>query len=191
MELNTFINCYKPVKRGSVNEEVIQKYEHDFPSNYITLWKEYGFGKYNRGLIEICHPDDFKETLATWLGKKVDTYFPVAISGFGCLFYYRKLAGMEEDVCLLDPHYRKIDVCTWNLEDFFNIYLCDREIINNVLRKNLFLKSLDKFGLLKENEIFYFEPALAAGGAEKIAYVRKGNSQVHLHLLFHLTPSLI
>jgi hypothetical protein len=186
MELDTFIHSYKPVKPGSVNNEVIQKYKNVFPESLIELWQECGFGKYNNGLIEICHPADYSETLETWLGKKVDIYFPVAISGFGCLFYYRKLTESEEDVCLLEPHYRKVFVCTWSLNDFFNNYLCDANIVNTVLRNDLFRQSIEKFGLLNENEIFFFAPALAIGGAEEIKYVEKGNSQVHLHFLSKL-----
>ena len=186
MILDPFLHHYTPFESIPADQEVIRKYESIIPVALIELWKNHGLGKYNDGILEICNPSEYQDTLWTWLGKEVDTYVPIALSGFGCLFYYRKLTESDEDVCILNPHYRKISVCTWSLVDFFNTYLCNADIISTILKKDLFQQATEKFGILKQNEIFYFAPALVIGGAEDIKYVDKGIGKVHLHLLFQM-----
>ena len=50
----------------------------------------------------------------------------------------------------------------------------------------LFQEASAKYGGLAENEIFFFAPALAFGGAESIPYIEKGDAVVHQHLLFEM-----
>jgi hypothetical protein len=45
---------------------------------------------------------------------------------------------------------------------------------------------LGALGTLRHNEVFFFVPALALGGGENIKYVKKGDANVHQHLLFDL-----
>lgn len=54
------------------------------------------------------------------------------------------------------------------------------------MRVDLFQEASAKHGGLAENEIFFFAPALAFGGAESIPYIEKGNAVVHQHLLFEM-----
>jgi hypothetical protein len=184
--LNDFLKIYAPDHRDSTDPKVFTQFNDKVPLSLIELWNINGFGKYNKGLIEIINPNDYFNTLYTWLGKEVDNYIPIAISGFGDLFYYRKLSVNDEDVCILDPHYRKIFTCTWDLSSFFNKYLCDLEVQHKVLRKELFEEAVLKFGHLGSAEIFMFVPALAMGGTESIKNIKKGNSVIHLDLLFQL-----
>ncbi|KIO76587.1 hypothetical protein TH53_14185 [Pedobacter lusitanus] len=184
MELTRFLEKYQPGDTEVVSEELVDKYAHILPASIITLWRTKGLGKYNDGLIEVINPDDFQDTLERTLGRKALNYVPIAISGFGDLFYYRKLTVTDEDVCLFDPHYNQVETCVWSLVDFFNGYLCDDDIIAEVLRKDLFNASLKKAGGLKKNEIYFFVPALALGGSENIEHVQKGNCQTHLSILF-------
>ena len=74
-----------------VSESTIEEYRGKVPQLLIDFWKSGGFGNYNNGLIEIIDPKDFEPVLWTWLGREVENYVPFAISGFGELFYYRKL----------------------------------------------------------------------------------------------------
>ena len=184
--LNDFLKEFTPVKVSTIDPEIICQFKDVLPSGLIDLWKINGFGKYNNGFIEIINPNDYFNTLYTWLGKRVDNYIPIAISGFGDLFYYRKLTEKDEDVCFLNPHYRKIDTCTWDLNSFFNKYLCDLGIQKEVLRKDLFDESVSKLGGLENAEIFFFVPALALGGGESIKYIKKGNCSIHLDILFQI-----
>ena len=184
MSISTFITHFPPTQVDPVDPEVIAKFQSVLPDYLISLWKEHGFGKYGDGLLELVNPDDFQSPLGTWLAKNPPNYFPIATSAFGHLFYYRKLSEQDEDVCMVDPLYVNIVTCVWSLEEFFEGYLCDDEVQQMILRKPLFNQGIAKLGPLARHEIFLFQPALAAGGAEKVEYLGLGNCQVHLEILF-------
>lgn len=186
MQLDNFLEKYKPAGTVPAGANVIAKYKDLVPASLLALWEKHGFGKYNDGLIEVINPDEYQDTLETWLGRKVDNYVPVALGSFGDLFYYRKLTDTDEDVCVLDPHYRKIHNVVWSLDSFFNDFLTDDEIMSQNLMGDMFGKALKKLGKLERNEIYIFSPALAMGGSGKIDSVDKGNAQVHLSILFQL-----
>jgi hypothetical protein len=168
-------------------EGVINEYKGKLPEALIDLWKSDGFGKYNNGLIEIINPKDFEPVLATWLGRKVENYVPFAITGFGELFYYRKLTEIEEDVCMIDIQYRKIETVVWNLTSFFENFLTNEEDRKDWLRETLFNEAITNKGLLENNEIFTFTPVLAMGGTEELQYLKKGNAQVYQNIVFQMT----
>ena len=184
MELTHFFKKYQPTHTEIASEALVNQYAHILPSSMIGLWRTKGLGKYNDGLIEVINPDDFQDDLERTIGRKASNYVPIAISGFGELFYYRKITATDEDVCLFDPHYKQIETCVWSLTDFFNGYLCDDSIIKEVLREDLFKASILKIGELVKNEVFFFVPALSLGGNESIEHIQKGNCQVHLSILF-------
>lgn len=186
MELKSFLEKYQPTDTIPAGDEVLARYREIVPASLVELWKAHGFGKYNNGIIEIVNPDEYRDTLEMWLGKKVDNYVPVALGAFGDLFYYRKLTETDEDVCVLDPHFRKIHNIVWSLNDFFNDFLTDEEIMSRNLMGNMLKEAKERLGELQRNEIYIFTPALAIGGAGKIDGVDKGNAQVHLSLLFQL-----
>ena len=125
-------------------------------------------------------------SLYTWLGGQDFNKIPIMVSAFGDIFYYRKLEKNENDVSLLNIHYRKIDVCTYSYQEFFDKYIIDASIKENVLRQNLYNESVNTLGNLKHSEIFFFVPALVIGGAEEIKYVKKGDANVHQQVLFEL-----
>ena len=112
-----------------VSESIIEKYKEKVPDLLIDLWKSDGFGKYNNGVIEIINPQDYESILWTWLGQEVENYVPFAISGFGELFYYRKLTETDEDVCMIDIQYRKIETIVWSLESFFEDFLDRKSVV--------------------------------------------------------------
>jgi hypothetical protein len=187
MELAPFLKTYSPTLAKPVTQEILDKYKDKVPASLLELWQKHGFGKYNDGLLELINPDEYQQTLETWLGKKIPQYLPIAITAFGDLFYYRKLTPDDEDICLLETHYRNISTCTWNLNDFFNEYLLEEDILSDILRNDLFQQSLKKCGPLEIGEMYCFVPALAIGGAEEVEYVEKGNARVHMDLLFQMT----
>lgn len=171
----------------SVSDNIIDEYKEKVPNLLIDLWKSDGFGKYNNGLIEMVNPKDFEPVLWTWLGREVENYVPFAISGFGELFYYRKLTETDEDVCMIDIQYRKIETIVWSLESFFENFLTEEEDRKDWLREDLFNEAISKQGNLSINEVFTFTPALAIGGAEELQYLKKGNAQVYQDIVFQMT----
>ena len=86
---------------------------------------------------------------------------------------------------MLDIHYRNISVPAYTFDEFMS-YLTNPEVIEKVLRKDLFTKAQEKCGKISADEIYYFTPALVTGGAEDIKYVDKGKAAVHQMVLFQL-----
>lgn len=167
--------------------ELIEQFESKLPAYLIALWKNSGLGKYGEGLLELVNPNDYQEVLKTWLGKETPNYVPIAISAFGELFYYRKLTETDEDVCMIDIQYRKIEVMTWDLTEFFEDFVCDQYNLDLWFREKLFREALAKHGKLERSEVYTFVPVLAFGGAEDINFVQKGNAQVYQQLVFSMT----
>jgi hypothetical protein len=186
--LEKFKNYYQPSSNCViVSELMIKEYEGKVPNLLIDIWKTTGIGKYNDGLIELINPKDFEPNLWIWLGKEFTNYVPFAITGFGELFYYRKLTETEEDVCLVDIQYRKIEVLNWNMESFFEDFLTNEEDRNEWLRQELFEIAISAKGNLLKNEIFTIVPILALGGATTLTNLQIGNAQVYQDLVFQMT----
>ena len=186
--MKTFKEIFRIEENTSpVSDNFIEEYKDKVPLFLVQLWKSDGFGKYNNGLIELINPKGFEPTLWTWLGREAENYVPFAISGFGELFYYRKLTETDEDVCMIDIQHRKIETIVWNLESFFEDFLTVEANRKEWLREALFKKAIAEQGHLDKNEIFTFTPILAIGGAMETKYLKKGNAQVYQDIVFQMT----
>lgn len=168
-------------------EELINLYGEKVPAILIDIWKTTGLGKYNKGLIELVDPRQYENSLWTWLGRKVDNYIPFAITGFGELFYYRKLTETEEDVCMIDIQYRRAETLVWSMGAFFEEFLTNDQDKKVWLREELFAHAVLEKGDLQNGEIFTIVPILALGGAEELQYLQKGNAIVYQELVFQMT----
>ena len=185
--ITNFVKEYAPGKElGKPDETLLEFAKQMLPPEIVYLWNEYGFGDYGDGLIKVVDPRDYMDSLYSWLGSQDFHKIPIMVSAFGDIFYYRKLENDENDVSLLDIHYRRIDVCTYSYEEFFEKYILHPEIKEKVLRKSLFDQAVEKLGSLKYNEAFFFVPALVLGGGEDIKHVSKGDAFTHQHLLLEL-----
>ena len=153
------------------------------PKEIIDLWEGHGFGEYGDGLIKVVDPREYMNSLYSWLGRKDLSRIPIIVTAFGDIFYYRKLANNENDVSMLNIHYRKIEACGSSYQDFFERYLPDKGVIKKVLRADLYQKAVKKLGKLDYQDIFFFVPALVLGGSEDIKYIEKGNGAVHQMVL--------
>lgn len=181
-----FLNKYPPGNdlRKPTAEKLAQ-FQGKLPEELLAFWKKYGFGNYGGGLLKIIDPTDYVDTLTLWLGQQEDC-FPILMTGFGTLFIYRKLSETADDICLLDIHYRRSGSFSTGFSDFFEHILPAEPFAEQFLPVDLFQQASVKHGGLAENEIFFFAPALAFGGAESIQYIKKGNAVVHQHLLFEM-----
>ena len=185
--ITNFVKAYAPGKElGKPDETLLEFAKQMLPPEIVYPWTEYGFGDYGDGIIKVVDPRDYMDSLYSWLGSQDFHKIPIMVSAFGDIFYYRKLENDENDVSLLNIHYRRIDVCTYSYEEFFEKYISNAEIKEKVLRKNLFDQAVEKLGSLKYNEAFFFVPALVLGGGEDIKYVSKGDAYTHQHLLLEL-----
>ncbi len=185
--MNKFLAVYRPEPAAAIEPAQLAYYQTLLPAAVLALWQAQGFCQFNGGLLRLVNPELYRPALTQWLGGERPHYVPLALSAFGDLFYYRQLTETEADVCLLDPHYRRVATCAWSLTDFFDEYLLDAGVRKDVLRESLVTEAHEALGALAPNELFCFTPALALGGAEKLPYLTKGDAPTHLHLLFGLT----
>ena len=132
--VKNFIANYKPGDNlKKPDNEILEFGKKMLPKEIVYLWENYGFGNYGNGIIKLVDPRDYMNSLYSWLGEKDFNKIPIMMSAFGDIFYYRNLENNENDVSLLDIHYRQIDVCAYSYQDFFNDYIINGEIKKNVL----------------------------------------------------------
>ena len=185
--IDAFAQTYKPtIVTGKPDEELLRFAEEMLPPEIVYLWQSYGFGDYGNGILKVVDPRDYMENLYDWLGKVDYSRIPLFVTAFGDILYYRKLKDGENDIALLDIHYRSSDVFGYRWETFFECVLSTKEALRRFLREALFREAVEKFGPLKHEEIFYFAPALALGGGESLKFLRKGNGFVHQKVLLQL-----
>ena len=185
--IDNFVKVYTPgTELTKPDEELLNFANQMLPPEIVYLWQEYGFGDYGNGLIKVVDPRDYMQSLYSWLGTQDFHKIPIMVSAFGDIFYYRKLDEEENDVSMLNIHYRKTEVCAWSYELFFKSFITDPEIQENVLRKSLFDQAVTTLGTLKHNEAFFFVPALVLGGGENIKYVKKGDASTHQLVLLQI-----
>lgn len=183
-----FLEKYPPEGRRTKPEKrfLAAANQLGIPKELQEFWKTYGFGSHGNGFIKMINPEDYTESLYTWLGGVDFTRLPVMMTAFGDLIYFRSLGEGAYDLSLLDIHHRGIDVCTYTLEELVSSYLLNEEVQAAVLKKDLFLEAQPKVGALAEDEIYFFVPALILGGSETIDQVDKGDAATHQMILFQM-----
>jgi hypothetical protein len=181
-DLNLFIQKFgQPIEAAILKDSDINEYLKQLPDYYLAFLKEYGFGLYGDGIIQLINPNEYRDTLSQWLGKDNPAYLPIAFGAFGEFYYYRKLNATDEDVCMLDPAYRQISNCVWDLKDFFNEFLCD----NDVIRLEMFENTKNKVGQLKLGQMYIFKLAPVLGGDEEDVENRTiGDAKIHFDILY-------
>lgn len=185
--ISKFTQTFKPGENLiKPDEEILNFARQMLPKEIIELWEEYGFGEYGAGLIKVIDPRDYMNSLYTWLGQKDFNKIPIIVTAFGDIFYYRNLKNNEKDISLLNIHYRKIEVCTYSYQEFFEEYILDENVKKTILRSDLYKQAVEKLGKLEYEEIFFFTPALVLGGGENIKYIEKGNGAIHHQVLLQM-----
>ena len=165
------------------DEEILNFGRQMLPKEIVELWENHGFGEYGDGIIKVIDPREYMNSLYSWLGRKDLSRIPIIVTAFGDIFYYRNLGNNENDISLLNIHYRRTEACGSSYQDFFEQYLSNREVVKKVLRADLYKQAVKKFGKLDCQDIFFFVPALVLGGGEDIKYIEKGNGAVHQMVL--------
>lgn len=170
------------------SEGVLNRFRDLLPAELLDLWQAYGFGNYGNGLLKVIDPTFYTfytDNLSAWLGVNNPARIPIMVTGFGNIFYYRRLNDTQNDVALLDIHHRHTNVCAYSFSEFVQL-LSDDAAADTLLDKELFIQAFEKCGPLSDKEIFFFVPALAFGGSESVDSVEKGDGAVHQRLLFEL-----
>ena len=182
--MGKFLKKYKPGENlQKPDEEILSFGRQMLPKEIVELWENHGFGEYGDGIIKVVDPREYMNSLYSWLGRKDSSRIPIIVTAFGDIFYYRKLTDSENDVSMLNIHYRRTEVWGYSYQYFFERYLLDKGVIKKVLRADLYKQAVKKFGRLGYQDIFFFTPALVLGGGEDIKYIEKGNGAVHQMVL--------
>lgn len=182
--IKTFLEVYKPSNNlEKPNQKILKFGDETLPKEIIELWTEYGFGNYCNGIIKVINPEEYMGSFYKWLGKEDFNKIPILMTGFGDIFFYDRT---NNEISFLDIHYGKITQCVDSFEVFFGQFLIDENIKYGVLKEDLFSKALEKVGSIKNNEIYFFVPALVLGGKQDIKNIKKGDASTHQHLLYNL-----
>ena len=156
------------------------------PEELWELYSAYGTGCFGNGVIRLVDPDEYADTLYRWLGRNDSSKVPFMMTAFGDIIYYRKLSDTDDDVCLLDVHYRRTEVLAYSFPLFAKSVLASPKLMSQLLYSELYSYALLEKGCLRDNEIFCFSPALALGGRTELSAVIKAKAHEHLELLFQL-----
>ena len=182
----TFLREYPPCgKLAKPAMEFLTMAAKVVPAELISFWERYGFGSYGDGIIKVVNPTDYMGSLYMWLGKEDFTKIPIMVTAFGDILYYLRLSETEDDICMLNIHYRKVEVLAYSFRDFFEKTIADKKIMDSLLYKDLYGQAVSAKGTLQKNEIFFFVPALVLGGKPAIENIDKGDAVTHIYLLFN------
>ncbi|MDC5391441.1 DUF1851 domain-containing protein, partial [Acinetobacter baumannii] len=186
----------EPIDKVEVTEDFIKKYRGKLPESILEQWRIIGFAGYLNGLYWITNPDDYAEVIYDWLEETPlpddDVYHVLARSAFGELliwgeknFYRYYLKPMEG---ILHDSGEKDEDAEFYGDLFF--FYSNKDSLDHIDKngKKLFDRAVKKLGVLKADEMYAFEPALALGGEESLTYLAKVNLPVHMKFLKQVTP---
>ncbi|MFU2198796.1 GAD-like domain-containing protein, partial [Acinetobacter baumannii] len=196
-DIDYFYEKYgQPIDKVEVTDDLIKKYRGKLPESILEQWRLFGFAGYLNGLYWITNPDDYAEVIYDWLEDTSlpddDVYYVLARSAFGKLliwgeknynrYYVLTLEGILHDKG------EKNEGAEFYGSDFF--FLPKKNYLDYTDKNGnkLFDRAVKKLGVLKADEMYAFEPALALGGVESLTYLAKVNLPVHMKFLKQVTP---
>lgn len=180
-----------------------EKYQKVLPRQWLEYWKEEGWCGYADGLFWTVNPEDYEGLVEHWLSgtpfEKIDKYHVVARSAFGKLYAWGErnnrtlvilcptssLIGTEKD---LRTPAKDPDIAA---QVFFASKNKQELDMKDEAGKALFQRALKKLGPLAPDEVYGFEPALVAGGRNRLENLRKVNVFAHLAVLRELAEPRI
>jgi hypothetical protein len=195
MKLQAFIDRHRPdagLRKASA--EQLKRYREHLPASLLELWAQQGFGFYGDGLIQLIDPDVYRQNLWGWLMRDWEDMerLPIAMNCRGRLFYYRRLDdgddedAVAEDLSWLDPHDSSTGCTVWSLDEFFNSWCVDAEVLDEHFEADRLAELRAQAGRLATDEMYTYAPALRLGGSGATATVQRVQAPVQLDLLLQL-----
>lgn len=172
------LNDYQKI--AEVGEETIQKYQDKLPQDWITVWREYGYGSFFDGFFRVINPDEYMDVLK-------ESYYcyekciPIIVTAFGDLIVW------ESDGCAVILHYT---TCNTNVLDVdFDIFFYKLEDVKYSIKDfeeegmpiGLYKKAVKEFGPLGFDECFGYKKPLKEGGKRTISNIMKTNSKDYMN----------
>lgn len=181
MPFKQFIKQYQhQVFKKVADKHVIVKYEKYLPPELILFWKMYGWSGYNNGLFWIVNPDQYEDSIPEWIAPSRKPVV-IARTAFADLFVW-----VENAIYFLDIQYGGLTELDDDITRFFDLFLCDKELVSEASKEDLFNKVYHKLGPLMPDECYGFVPVLILGGSGNAESVEKVKIIEYLYLLSKL-----
>ncbi len=187
----------EPTTSVKVDPAHIESFKGKLPNKLLEFWQQFGFCGFKKGLFWIVDPSKYELILSSWIGDteiiKNDTYYVIARSGFGDLYLWGTKTGFKyliktRNGWIIEKDGAETGINKGESDFEMQIFFATQEVewpdIKDInTGKLLFNKTVKKFGTLKENEVFGFEPALFLGGEQTLDKLNKLDIQIHLSIL--------
>jgi hypothetical protein len=189
--------------RIDVPAEAIRKWQGKLPDQLLTYWKEEDWCGYANGLFWLVNPDDYEDIVDEWPKntslEQIDAFHVIARTGFGDLYVCGEGTGLGITIsCPLNAIFalpknlkpKSREDQDWSVRAFLgrDASGCDLKDESGV---PLFERAAAKLGALEPDEVYGFEPAIAARGGMRLENLAKIKLDVHLTILRQLaSPTL-
>jgi hypothetical protein len=190
----------QPEKFADVTPETLARYKGKLPDVLLGYWQEYGFCRFNGGLMFIVNPEDYEAALEEWIGDtplaKQDDYHVVTRTAFGELELWGTKTGNMYTISptlgsIMQHKGAEEDIRKGKQDWAFQKFICGRMPRFCDLRdhqgKPLFARAVEKLGPLGPDDVFALEPALFAGGSGALKTVAKRDIHNYLSLMAQMS----
>lgn len=161
--LDRFIKEHPPSWRVSpASRELASAYEGILPSSLLELWRGKGFGFYGDLQLALIDPRAWQSVLDGWMAEAPFTVrsIPIAMTPFGRLLFYRKLAETAGDVAYVDLISKKTGVLASSLDSCFTTFLCEQKTRDWLMPPARLRAARRQCGPLAPGEIYCADPIL-------------------------------
>ncbi|MFT2187709.1 GAD-like domain-containing protein [Pseudomonas putida] len=185
-------NIGAPFSRREVPPSSIDRYNGKLPELLLAYWKEHGWCGFGEGIFWLVNPQDYEGVVSSWtegtLLENRDTYHLIARSAFGDLYLWGENSGFSVKITSLLSRYTGENCTLTETEatrEVQSFFLSRKKEHNDF--ESLFEPAKKKLGILKEDEIYAFVPALMLGGRPDLKNLEKLKAIEHLILLSQIT----
>lgn len=175
---NKALSDYQTI--GKVEDDIIQKYQDFLPKEWISVWKEYGYGTFFEGFFRVINPDEYLDVLKESY-YRYEECIPIMVTAFGDLIVWQNdktAVILHYPICQLDVLDVDFDIFFFKLEDKkYSIEDFEEE----GMPFGLYQKAIKKYGLLKFDECFKYKKALKQGGKRTVSNLTKSNAKDYMN----------
>ncbi len=185
--------------KQEVPEAVVESWRGKLPDQLLAFWAREGWGGYQNGLFWIVDPQEYEHLVQYWLKdtplEGIDEFHVIARSAFGSLFLCGEKTGRS--VTIISEinsisavknalkHKSPLELNA-SISSFLVTQKPETIDIEDEDGKPLFQRAVEKLGVLREDEMYGFEPAIVAGGDVVVDNLRKVKLDQHLTILRQL-----
>lgn len=183
MTLDTFIATNPPHDTTiPAPPELLDGFADQVPECLVALWREHGLGFYGPRQLCLIDPRDWQATLDRWIVSPPGEVrrIPIALTPFGGIVLYRKPTETDEDVAVVDPIRRSMDILTFDLVDFFNVFMADTESAETLISSEMLDTARQAEGGLEPGQVYEADPEMIP--AQVLKFGRKDGLESHKRL---------